>query len=73
MENAKLWALSNRDLIKTGVMLVGSSIVSILINTLQNGTNIDWKVIGTTALVTALTYLLKQFSTDKDGKLGGKI
>lgn len=54
-------------------MLVGSAVIGLIVNALQNGTNINWGTVGTTALVTALTYLLKQMGTDSNGKLGGKL
>ena len=73
MENSKLWILNHKDWIKTGIMLVASSVIGLLVNALQNGSHIDWKSVGTTALITALTYLLKQLGTDEQGKLGGKL
>lgn len=67
MENSKLWILNHKDWIKAGVMLVGSSVLGLIINALQNGTHINWGTVGTTALVTFLTYIMKNLSSNESG------
>jgi hypothetical protein len=69
----KLFNLNARDFIKGGVMFVGSAVLAALIQALQNGLNVDWAVIINVALVSTLTYLLKNLSTDDEGKIGGKL
>ena len=69
---SKLFSLEKNDFIKGGVMFIGSAVVAALIEMLQNGT-FDIKTVGNIALVSFLTYILKQISTDENGKIGGVL
>jgi hypothetical protein len=73
-----LFSLVKSDYVKGGIMFVGSAILTTIIQMLQaGGFSIDWKSVLSVAVISALTYLLKQFSTETtvtgSEYLGGKI
>ncbi len=70
MKNTKLFNLGWEDLIKGAIVAVLSSVLTVVITQLQNG-SIDWNQVGTIALVATLSYILKQLGTDEEGKVLG--
>lgn len=69
---SELYKLGTSDWVKGLVMTVISAVLALIVQGIQGGM-IDWKVVGTTALVSGLTYILKQLGTDNQGKFLGKI
>lgn len=70
---SELWKLGKQDWIKSLVITVLTAVLTLVLQMLQNGVNIDWKTVGITALTAALAYILKQLGTDNEGKILGKI
>lgn len=68
--NSKFFKLSNYDLIKGGIVSVISAVLTILLTQIQNGI-IDWKAVYTVALISSISYILKQLGTDEQGNALG--
>lgn len=68
-----LFKLDWKDLVKGAVVSVLASVLTIVLDILNAGTSLDWKVVGTVALTSFVSYLLKNLGTDSNGKLGGKL
>jgi len=73
MKWSTLFNLNVQDFFKGLLVAVGSAVLSLIEQTLQNGGNIDWRVIGTSALCAGIAYLIKNFFTDDQGKFLGKF
>ncbi|MFA6982120.1 MAG: hypothetical protein WC243_03810 [Patescibacteria group bacterium] len=73
MENSKLWFVNHQDIIKAGVMFVLSSVLTVIYTALTNKMGIDWASVGNVAILSTVTYLLKQLGTDTQGKFLGKV
>jgi hypothetical protein len=59
---APKYSLSQNDFLKGLIIAVGTPVITVLIQTLENGSlTFDWKAIGITALSALLAYLAKQF------------
>jgi len=70
---SNLFSLNVKDAIKGLIVTVLSAVIALVLNLLQNGSAIDWKSVGITALVAGLGYIAKNFLSTPDGKFGGKI
>lgn len=68
--NAQLFKLGWQDLVKGLIIAVLSAVLTILINQLQNG-SIDWNNVLNVVVIATMSYLLKQLSTDENGKTLG--
>lgn len=68
-----IFKLGWRDLVKGAIVSVVTSVLSMVLGALNKGETLDGKKIVIVALSTFIAYLLKQFVTDENGKLGGKI
>lgn len=68
-----LFKLDYKDLIKGAVVSVLASVLTIVLDVLNAGSSLDWKVVGTVAITSFISYLLKNLGTDSHGKLGGKL
>ena len=68
---SKFLSLNSQDFIKSGFMFVASAVMTALVQMLQNQATIDPKQVFNIALIATLTYLLKQFTTDENGRIGG--
>lgn len=75
--NAKLWQLSQSDVVKGLIIAVLAPMVAALANAMQvpgfDFTNFDWNTMLSIGLTAGLTYLMKNFASDKDGRFFGKI
>jgi membrane protein implicated in regulation of membrane protease activity len=60
--------LNQRDFLKGLFMAVAGAVAGLIISEL-NHDGIEWKIIGTTALTTALTYLVKNFFTNNKDQI----
>lgn len=63
--------LNWRDLGKGLVVAVITAVLTYVYTALEAGdlTAIDWKVVGTTAIISAVGYLFKNLVTNSDGEL----
>lgn len=68
--NSTLGLLNWKDALKGLVMAVLSAVLTIVITEIQAG-QIDWNKVGTVALITTLSYILKQIGTDSQGNVLG--
>ena len=68
--------LSSRDFQKGLIVAVLTAVFPVLNEALQNGADLfsyDWTFIGKLAISAAVGYLLKNFLSDKDGKVLGRV
>lgn len=69
-------SLQAKDYIKGLIVAMLSAAVQILYSFLSQGGNlftVDWKDLLNVSIVAGLSYLIKNFFTDHEGKFGGKI
>jgi hypothetical protein len=67
--NSSLFKLNLVDFTKGLLIAVLTSIITLLYSSIEVGTlTFDWKLIGTTALTSALAYIMKNFLTNSEGK-----
>jgi hypothetical protein len=72
--NTPLWKLNVSDFWRGLIVAVLASVLTVILDLLQAGSVIDWKSVGTVALIAGCSYLLKNLTTAKDGSvLGGKV
>ena len=65
---SKFLSLSAPDWLKGVLVAVLSTILPIILQTIQAGSlTFDWKAIGTTALSAGLAYLMKNFFSNSNG------
>lgn len=68
-----LFRLDWKDLIKGAVVSILSAVLTLVLDLLKAGGELDWRTIGTVAITAFISYLLKNLVTDDRGKLGGKF
>lgn len=68
--NSQFLKLSGYDLIKGLIVSIISAVLTLLLTQLQSG-NIDWQAVSTVALISAISYILKQLGTDSEGNTLG--
>ena len=69
-------SLEAKDYIKGLIVAMLSAAVQILYTVMSQGGSlftIDWKNLLNVSIVAGLSYLIKNFFTDHEGKFGGKI
>ena len=67
---SKLFSLNLKDFAKGLFLVVLTAVITVIYTTLQAGSlNFDWKMIGSTALIAGLSYILKQLTTNSKGDL----
>jgi len=69
---SQLWSLTKNDYLKGLVVAVIAAVLTVILQTLQNGLTINWNEVITVALTAGIGYILKNLATDESGKLGGK-
>jgi hypothetical protein len=70
MDCAKLWSLCTSDFIKGLVLTVLTAVLTIIYDSVQQGSlNFNWRMIATTAITAGAAYLLKNLATGTGGKL----
>ena len=63
--------LNLKDLIKGVIVAALTTVLTIVLGTLEQGSlTFDWKAIGLAALTAGLAYLTKNLFTNSDGKIG---
>lgn len=61
---SKQWTLSAVDFLKGLLMAVISAVLTFVATSINSGSvHFDWKAIGVVALITAISYLAKNFGT----------
>jgi hypothetical protein len=71
--NSNYFSLNLLDFTKGLFLAVLTSIITLLYTSIQTGElTFDWKLIGTTALTSALAYIMKNLLTNSQGKLLAK-
>ncbi len=68
-----LFKLNWRDAAKGLVMAVLASVLTVVYQSVVAHTPIDWNQVTQIAFASGLGYIVKNFFTDSDGKLLGKI
>lgn len=67
---SKFFKLNAQDFIRGLVVSVLSSVVTIMYQTVQEGSLVfDWKAIGTVALMSSLGYIMKNLMTNSEDKM----
>jgi hypothetical protein len=73
MKQSSFLSLNTKDFIKGLLLAVLTTVITIIYNSLQAGDlTFDWKSIGTTALTTALAYVMKNLLTNSNDQFLGK-
>jgi len=68
--NSSFFSLNLLDFAKGLFIAVLTSVITLLYTTIETGElTFDWKLIGTTALTSALAYIMKNLLTNSQGKL----
>jgi hypothetical protein len=70
---SSLWTVKTQDFVKGLVVAILTSVLTVFVQMIQTGGQVDLKQVGIAALVAGSAYLLKQFSTAENGKVLGKI
>lgn len=67
MKDAKFLQLGWKDVLKGMIVAVLTAVVTVLYTTIQSGgLSFDWALIGKTAAIAALSYLLKNVFTNSE-------
>jgi hypothetical protein len=67
---SKLFSLNSSDFLKGLLLAVLTSVITIVYSSLQSGSlTFDYKLIGTTALSSALAYIMKNLVTNSSGEI----
>lgn len=70
MTQSKLWSLVPKDFLNGLFIAVLGAILAVVTQTLQAATlTFDYKAIGTTAAIAAVSYISKKFVTNSNGDL----
>jgi uncharacterized membrane protein HdeD (DUF308 family) len=72
---SRLWTLSTGDFLKGGIVAVISGILTFFVDLINTGalTDLNVNMIGGVAIACGISYILKNFSTDENGKILKKI
>lgn len=69
-----LWKLSHCDFVKGALLAIITGILTFFVEQLSSvGWIFDWNKIAISAIVAFLSYLIKNLSTDHEGKLFGTV
>lgn len=69
---SQIWTVQVQDFVKGLVVSILTAVLSVFAQMIQNG-SVDLKQVGISALLAGCAYVLKQFGTDSNGKILGKI
>lgn len=68
--NSTFLNLNAKDFIKGLVIAVITAVITILYDTVQTGSlTFDWKLISSTAITSALAYIMKNLFTNSNGTI----
>lgn len=72
-KDSGIYKLQWKDLLKGFILAVLTSVVTIITTTIEAGSlTFDWPLIGKTALLAAIAYVVKNFLTSNTGDFMGK-
>lgn len=71
--NSSMFTLQVRDFAKGLVMAIIGAVLVALQNSLTGEGIIHWNAIGSVALITGVSYLIKNYFSDSQGKFAGAI
>ena len=74
--NSHLFLLNAKDFLKGAITAVFSAVLTALVSFVNAGgliENVDWYFVVNTAVAAFAGYILKNYLSDSNGKLGGKI
>jgi hypothetical protein len=64
---SKIFTLNFQDAIKSLFVFVIAAVLTTILSALQNGAAINWQEVGIVALMSAISYILKNFVSDQNG------
>jgi len=70
---SKLFSLNGADVVKGIVMAFLGGAVTALYQALNTGMTVDLQSVATVGLITALSYIIKNFFSDSEGRVLGRI
>ena len=70
---SELFKLSLRDIAVGALLAVGGAILVTIQGALSSGTAIDWNLVLKVAEGSFVSYVLKNFFSDSEGKIAGKF
>ncbi|MBO4778094.1 MAG: hypothetical protein J5588_06325 [Bacteroidales bacterium] len=68
MARSKLFSLNTRDFLKGLFISIITAVLTVLYSGIQDG-EIDWKLTATTAILTAISYIIKNLAEDEKGEV----
>lgn len=69
---SKIFSLNVSDFVKGLVVAIFGAVLNLLYTMLGNGfSSIDWKSVAQTAILAGISYLMKNYFTDSEGKIVG--
>lgn len=70
----KLFSVGVKDFVKGLVVAVLSGVLTYVYGAIQGGTfAVDWNQVGVVAVTAGLSYIIKNYISDENGKVGGLI
>lgn len=70
---SNIFSLNIRDVAKGVITAVLAGVLTFIYAALQSGTAIDWQQVLTIAVTAGLSYIIKNFLSDSNGKVLGRI
>lgn len=71
--NSEMFSLKIRDFLKGAIMAIIGAVLVFVQQSLTSNQPIDYKTISVIALTAGLSYIIKNYFSDTDGKFLGKI
>lgn len=70
MKHSKLFSINTKDFLKGLFLVVLTAVITFIYQTVEAGSlTFDWTMIGKTALIAGLSYILKQLTTNSEGAI----
>lgn len=69
MARSKRFSLNTRDFIKGFFLSLITAVLTAIYAGIEKG-ELDWKLVGTTTILTALSYIIKNLAEDENGEVG---
>lgn len=67
--NSALGKLNGNDFIKGLILAVITAVLTAVYNTLESGSQIDWKAVATIGITAFIGYLLKNIASNSNGEV----